>query len=107
MYVTNQGDNTVSVIDTKANAVTATIAPQGFEGDSRGAATLPGHCGGMVLPTVTPRPPPTATPKRVGVLPDGIAINHSGTTAYVATIGGAARHAGYLPVEPKMLPLAT
>ncbi len=91
VYVTNQNDNSLSVIDTATDAVIATIPLESAGGGSAaGSNIIPGHCGGMVLPTVTPRPTPTATPKRVGVLPDGIALNQAGTTAYVATIGGIA-----------------
>lgn len=88
VYVTNQADNSVSVIDATTNTVSVTIPLlRGVQSASARDLTS-GHCGGMTLPTLTPRPTPTATPKRVGIAPLGVALNAVGSTAYVTTIGG-------------------
>ena len=86
-YVTNVGDNTVSVIDTASNAVVATISVGGFPD---GVATTPDGTHAYVTNAFDSNVSviDTATNKvvatiPVGSSPNGVAITPDGTRAYV------------------------
>jgi YVTN family beta-propeller protein len=91
-YITNLGSNTVSVIATATNTVTATI-PVGAE--PRGAAVSPDGSTVYITNTVdgTVSVVNTATNTviatiSVGSLPLGVAVTPDGSTVYIANFGG-------------------
>jgi YVTN family beta-propeller protein len=89
-YITNQGSNTVSVIDTATNTVSATIpvgrAPQGLAVAPDGNKV---YVANFTLPTGEVSVIETATNTvtatiSVGNFPQGVAITPDGSKAYIA-----------------------
>jgi YVTN family beta-propeller protein len=90
-YVTNRADNTVSVIDTSSNAVTATIpvgsSPQAVAVNPAGTLAYVTNVNDDTVSLIsTSRNTVTAT-IGVGLGPTAVAINPAGTLAYVANTG--------------------
>ncbi|RPE37315.1 YVTN family beta-propeller protein [Streptomyces sp. Ag109_O5-1] len=90
-YVANEGDDSVSVIDTATNAVIATInvgsSPFGVAVTPDGAFVYVTNVASdsvSVIDTATNAVTDTVS---VGISPFGIAINAAGTLAYVANVG--------------------
>ena len=85
-YVANFGSNNVSVIDTSANTVIATVMvgnqPQGIAITPNGAFAYVANCGGdvWVIDTATNK---VATKFLVGGCPTAVAFTPDGTRAYV------------------------
>ena len=90
-YVTNDGDNTVSVISTAINAVAATIAvgtgPLAVAVTPDGTRAYVANSDGTVSVIDTATNTVTGT-IAVGLSPSGVAISPDGTTAYVTNKGG-------------------
>jgi len=90
-YITNLGDNTVSVIDTASNTVTATVSvgsfPNGVAVTPDGAHVYVAHVFGdtvSVIDTATNIVTATVT---VGLHPFGVAVTPDGAHVYVANQG--------------------
>lgn len=93
VYVTNGGDNTVSVIDATSNKVMATInvgpEPFGIAVNPAGTRVYVANNGGGVNPNNTVSVIDTASNTviatiTVGFSPSGLAVNPAGTRLYVA-----------------------
>ena len=91
-YITNDGDNTVSVIDTATNTVTATVnvgsGPVGVAVTPDGTKVYVANGGSnnvSVIDTVTNTVTATVN---VGSIPRGVATSPDGTKVYVANYGG-------------------
>jgi len=90
-YVTNRGDNNVSVIDTSTDTVVSTIAvgtgPYGVGVSPTGTrAYIANHDSGSVSVIDTDTNTVVAT-VAVGISPYGVVVNPTGTMAYVANGG--------------------
>src|SRR5207247_1265364 len=92
-YITNLNDNTVSVIDTASNTVTATVAvgasPTGVAVAPDGARVyVANEVDGTVSVIDTGRNAVTAT-VTVGVGPVGVAVTPDGARVYVGSFSGS------------------
>ncbi|MCU1654754.1 MAG: beta-propeller repeat protein, partial [Pseudonocardia sp.] len=92
-YVTNNGSNDVSVIDTVSNAVTATVVvghqPANVAITPNGGAAYVTNYGSGTVSVIDTARNSAVTAIPVGGLPSGVAITPDGRTAYVANQGSA------------------
>ena len=90
-YVTNGGDNTVSVIDTATNTVVATIpvgsSPQGIAVTPNGAFVYVTNAGSNTVSVISAATNTVVATVPVGSFPLAVAITPNGAFAYVTNIG--------------------
>ncbi len=87
-YITNAGSNTISVIDTATNTVTATIPvgtnPRGVAVNPTGTMVYVANYDSNTISVIDTATNTVTATIPVGTWPLGIAVNHTGTTVYVA-----------------------
>ncbi len=102
-YITNSGDNTVSVIDTADNTVTATIPvgdfPYGVAVNRAGTAVYVTNVGPpftSTLSVIDPSLNAETAEVSIGFAPQGVAVSPDGTRVFVTTAhgGGSSKPAG-------------
>ncbi len=87
VYVTNYSSNSVSVLDTASNAVTATVAvgthPVGVAVDPTGTRAYVANQSGNTVSVINTASNTVIVAVTVGAFPVGVAANTSGTRVYV------------------------
>src|SRR5439155_1286512 len=87
-YITNLNDNTVSVIDTASNMVTATVpvggGPVGVTVTPDGARVYVGSFSGSTVSVIATASNSVTATVAVGQSPEGVAVTPDGTRVYVA-----------------------
>lgn len=87
-YVTNQGSNTLSVIDTASNTVTATVGvgngPYGVAVSPNGARVYVANGGGAIVSVLDTATNTVTATVNVGAGPGGVAVHPDGARVYVA-----------------------
>lgn len=90
-YITNQGDNTVAVIDTATNVVTDTInlsiQPLGIAVSNDGSRIYAGSLTGDAVAVIDTSTNTVITNINVGFGPWGVAVNPDGSRVFVANTG--------------------
>ena len=88
-YITNSGDNTVSIIDTAINTVTATVQvgtnPSGVALAPNGETVYIGNIGDNTVSIIDTATNTVTATVQVGTTPTGIAVSPDGTKVYVAS----------------------
>ena len=91
-YITNQGSNNVSVIDTASNTVVVTVAvgndPIGVAVNPAGTRAYVANFGSSNVSVIDTAINSVVATVAVGAIPRGIAVNPAGTRAYVTNQGG-------------------
>ena len=89
-YITNSGDNTVSVIDTAINTVTATVPveeqPKGVAVSPDGARVYITNYGSNTVSVIDTATNTVTSTVPVGTNPEGVAASPDGTKVYVANL---------------------
>ena len=92
VYVANQGDGTVSVIETASNIVTATVTvglgPEGIAVTPDGAHVYVGNFLGNTVSVIVAASNTVTATVPVGQFPQGVAVTPDGAHVYVANQGG-------------------
>jgi YVTN family beta-propeller protein len=90
-YITNSNDNTVSVIATASNTVTATVPvglnPQGLAVTSDGAHVYVGNSSDNTVSVIITASNTVTTTVPVGAVPFGVAVTPDGAQVYVGNSG--------------------
>jgi YVTN family beta-propeller protein len=88
-YISNSGDNTVSIIDTAINTVTATVQvgtnPSGVALAPNGETVYIGNIGDNTVSIIDTATNTVTATVQVGNTPSGIAVSPDGTKVYVAS----------------------
>jgi YVTN family beta-propeller protein len=91
-YITNNGSNNVTVIDTANNTVTATVAvgpnPTGVAVHPAGTRVYVANQSGNTLSVLDTASNTVIATVAVGAFPTGVAVNPAGTRVYVTNQGG-------------------
>ena len=90
-YVTNNGSNTVSVVDTGTNTVTGSItvgtSPQAVAVNTAGTTAYVANQGSNTVSVIRTSTSTVTATIAVGASPDAIAVSPDGATIYVADFG--------------------
>src|SRR3979411_1346148 len=91
-YITNNGSNNVSVIDTASNTVTATVAvgpnPTGVAVHPAGPRAYVANQSTHTVSVINPASNTVPATVAVGIFPTGVAVNPAGTRVYVTNQAG-------------------
>jgi YVTN family beta-propeller protein len=91
-YITNNGSNNVSVIDTASNTVTATVAvgpnPTGVAVHPAGTRVYVANQSSNTVSVIDTASNTVTATVAVGTFPTGVAVNPAGTRVYVSNLAG-------------------